>query len=170
MDDIVERVAQHGSADVLRICCIVITVALDLYLGIQVFELQIEEVAPIAAVTGLVLVTPEDAALSGRRSHVVNDIAYHIILAEHGGACQIPQFEGHGVIGTTFALGTLTGLVVQRRSLSVVTCSHLFGKRLCRWPIDLRPTHSLIQFILELLFFLLLCLLLNAIVFAVTGC
>ena len=114
MDDVVERVAQHGSADVLGIGCIVITVALDLYLGIEVLELQIEEVAPIAAVAGLVLVTSEDAALSGCGSHVVDDFAYRIILAENGGACQILQFEGSGFFGMAFALGTLTSLVVKR--------------------------------------------------------
>ena len=73
MDDVVERVAQYGTADVLGICRIEITIALDLYLGIQVFELQIEEVAPIAAVAGLVLVTAEDILLGGRRFHVVDD-------------------------------------------------------------------------------------------------
>ena len=73
MDDVVERVAQYGSANVLRVGCIVITIALDLYLGIQVIELQIEEVAPLAAVAGLVLVTAEDILLGGRRFHVVDD-------------------------------------------------------------------------------------------------
>ena len=55
MNDIVKRVAQHWFADVLRVCCIEITVTLDLYLGLQIFELQIEEVSPIAAIRGLVL-------------------------------------------------------------------------------------------------------------------
>ena len=140
MDDVVERVAQHRSADVLGIGCIVITVALDLYLGIEVLELQIEEVAPIASVAGLVPVTSEDAALSGRRCHVVDDFAYRIVLAENGGACQILQFEGSGIIGNALALGTLTGLVVKGRGHSLVACSHLFGKRLCGRTIDLRPT------------------------------
>ena len=86
------------------------------------------------------LVTSEDAALSGCGSHVVDDFAYRIVLAENGGACQILQFEGSGIIGNALALGTLTGLVVKGRGHSLVACSHLFGKRLCGRTIDLRPT------------------------------
>lgn len=113
MDGVVERVAQYRTADVLGVCCIEHTVTLHLYLCLQTLESQIEEVAPVAAFAGLMLVFPEDAPLCGRLSHVFNDNAYRIILAEDGGTCQVRQTERAVLIRAAFALGTLTGLVVK---------------------------------------------------------
>ena len=121
MDDVVERVAQHGLADVLWIYSIVHAVTLHLYLCLKIVECQIDDVSPVAVVAGLVLVTAEGVVPSGCRFDVVDDNGYLIILAENGGARQILQFERHRVVGTAFTLGTLTGLVINRRRLSIVT-------------------------------------------------
>ena len=59
MDDVVERVAQHGLADVLWIYSIVHAVTLHLYLCLKIVECQIDDVSPVAVVAGLVLVTAE---------------------------------------------------------------------------------------------------------------
>ena len=113
MDDVVERVAQYRTADVFWVTCIEHAVTLHLYLSLQILEGQIEEVAPVAAVAGLVLVFPEDALFFGRLFHVGDDDAYRVILAENSGACQVLQFKRPALISAALALGALTGLVVK---------------------------------------------------------